>query len=222
MNNTASVRRAGFEGSGVEAGEKLFDAVLHGRSGVVFTVDEWDDVWSYVRRPDRRFTVAIPELLERLSALPNEPSEWTSDEYPFVLSAGERRSFTANTIIRDPAWRKKDSQGALRMSPQDASRLGLVEGDRVRLVTERGAAETPIEITDMMQLGHVSLPNGLGLEYPDASSGESLRTGVAPNDLTSLHHRDSFAGTPWHKHVPARIEPLDANLDPNPKTASPK
>jgi hypothetical protein len=31
---------------------------------------------------------------------------------------------------------------------------------------------------------------------------------VAPNVLTSSDWRDSFAGTPWHKHVPARIEPV--------------
>jgi hypothetical protein len=29
---------------------------------------------------------------------------------------------------------------------------------------------------------------------------------VAPNELTSLEDRDPFVGTPWHKHVPARVE----------------
>ena len=31
-----------------------------------------------------------------------------------------------------------------------------------------------------------------------------------PNSLTSSDWRDQFAGTPWHKHVPARIEPVGA------------
>jgi hypothetical protein len=34
------------------------------------------------------------------------------------------------------------------------------------------------------------------------------RVGVAPNELTTLELRDAFAGTPWHKHVPARVEPV--------------
>ena len=34
--------------------------------------------------------------------------------------------------------------------------------------------------------------------------------GVAPNALTSTGWRDPYAGTPWHKHVPARIEPASA------------
>ena len=50
---------------------------------------------------------------------------------------GERRSFTANTIFRDPAWRKRDAGGALRVSPDDAARLGLADGGRARLTTRR-------------------------------------------------------------------------------------
>jgi anaerobic selenocysteine-containing dehydrogenase len=57
-----------------------------------------------------------------------------------------------------------------------------------------------------MQRGHVSLPNGLGLAYP--TDGGTAATGVAPNELTALDARDPFVGTPWHKHVPARVERL--------------
>jgi hypothetical protein len=28
------------------------------------------------------------------------------------------------------------------------------------------------------------------------------------NELTDANDRDPFAGTPWHKHVPVRIERL--------------
>ena len=34
-------------------------------------------------------------------------------------------------------------------------------------------------------------------------------TGVAPNELTSAADRDPYAGTPWHKHVPASLTPID-------------
>ena len=133
-----------------------------------------------------------------------------NDAYPFVLAAGERRSGTANTIYRNPAWRKKDVAGALRMNPDDAERLGVGEGGRVRIITKRGSAETTIEITDSLRAGHVTLPNGRGLEYPD-SSGERVTSGVAPNELTASEDRDWLAGTPWHKHVRARIEAVEAS-----------
>jgi formate dehydrogenase len=34
-------------------------------------------------------------------------------------------------------------------------------------------------------------------------------TGVAPNELTSTSDRDFVAGTPFHKHVRARVERAD-------------
>lgn len=34
-----------------------------------------------------------------------------------------------------------------------------------------------------------------------------VRRGVAPNEVTDCTQRD-FAGTPWHKYVPARLERL--------------
>ena len=60
-----------------------------------------------------------------------------------------------------------------------------------------------------MLAGHASLPNGFGLDYIDAD-GRARVPGVAPNSLTSADWRDEFAGTPWHKHVPARIEAVAA------------
>ena len=62
-----------------------------------------------------------------------------------------------------------------------------------------------VELTDRMHRGHVSLPNGLGLGYP-GRDGEVILHGTAPNELTSLHLRDEYVGTPWHKSVPARLE----------------
>jgi anaerobic selenocysteine-containing dehydrogenase len=78
------------------------------------------------------------------------------------------------------------------------------------LSTKRGSAEVIVEVSETMQPGHVSLPNGMGLDEADGD-GRSTRTGVAPNELTAGDERDWLAGTPWHKHVPARLEPVAAD-----------
>src|SRR6185295_8730202 len=118
---------------------------------------------------------------------------------------GERRSYTANDIFRDPAWRKRDADGALRVSPQDAEELGLADGGRARITTARGSAVATVEVSEAMQAGHASLPNGFGLDHT-GEDGTTSVPGVAPNELTSSDWRDAYAGTPWHKHVPARLE----------------
>jgi formate dehydrogenase len=70
-----------------------------------------------------------------------------------------------------------------------------------------------VEVSDAMQPGHVSLPNGMGLDEPDGDGG-AVRTGTAPNELTAGEDRDWLAGTPWHKHVPARVEALTTREEP--------
>lgn len=62
----------------------------------------------------------------------------------------------------------------------------------------------------MMRQRHVSLPKGLGLTRTPGAAP----VGVAPNELTSSEHRDPIAGTPYHKHVPARLEPVSRGDHP--------
>jgi anaerobic selenocysteine-containing dehydrogenase len=201
MTYPDAVRRAGHAD-----GNELFDAILSSPSGVVFSRDEYGDDISRIAHPGRRIALELPEMIAELKAIDGGPVAWTSERFPIVLSVGERRSFTANDIFRDPTWRKQDTNGHLRMNREDAARIGLADGTQAVITTARGSAEAVVEISQAMQAGHASLPNGFGLAQagPD---GKTIVTGVAPNSLTSSDWRDQFAGTPWHKHVPARIEP---------------
>jgi anaerobic selenocysteine-containing dehydrogenase len=197
MQHGAALARAGFTGPPLAAALALFDAVIATPTGVVFSVGDWAEQ----RAKLGTIHLALPDLLAELERALAAPDAPRNAAFPFVLSAGERRSFTANTIIRDPSWRQKDAAGALRMSPADAAALGVAPGEPVRLTTRRDSVVVTVEVSDSMQPGHVSLPNGLGVDYPDGAT-----PGVAPNELTAVEDRDPFVGTPWHKHVPARVE----------------
>ena len=200
----ASIRRAGI-GEGVDEaalGDALLDAILAGDRGVVFAVDDWAESLGKIETETGRIQMALPELFEELDSLATEERPEATNDFPFALSAGERRSFTANTIVRDPAWRKKDAEGALRICAEDAAALSLEDGGQARLTTRRGSAVVRIEISDRMQPGHISLPNGTGLTHPRATG----IGGISPNELTSIGDRDPIAGTPWHKLTAARLE----------------
>jgi anaerobic selenocysteine-containing dehydrogenase len=201
-----AVRRAGHAD-----GNALFDAILTGKSGVTFSVHEYADDFALITHPDRKIKLEMPEMLDEIRALQDLRPGLTTAEFPIVLSAGERRAFTANDIFRDPSWRKRDADGALRVSVEDAEALGLVDGGRARVTTAAGSAEVRVEVSATMQPGHAALPNGYGLDFVD-TDGALRVPGVAPNDLTSADWRDAYAGTPWHKHVPARIERVPADL----------
>ncbi|MGV0645333.1 molybdopterin-dependent oxidoreductase [Mycolicibacterium sp. XJ2546] len=192
-----AVRRAGYAD-----GNALFDAILASPSGLTFTVHDYGDDFELISHRDRKIAMHIPEMLDEIRALAAPVPPLTSQEFPIVLSAGERRAYTANDILRDPSWRKRDRDGALRVSVEDAEALGLSDGGRARITTVAGAAEASVEISEAMLPGHASLPNGYGLDF------ENDVAGVALNALTSSEWRDAYSATPWHKHVPARIEAL--------------
>jgi anaerobic selenocysteine-containing dehydrogenase len=204
------VRRAGHAGEGPQLGEALFDAILASRSGVLFSVNEYEESWNFIRHKDKRIHLEIPEMIEALNALdPAEPA--SHKDYPFVLVAGERRSYNANTIYRDPAWRKTDPDGALRMHPEDAASLGVADGEWVECKSKRSSVLVRVEISDTIRRGLVTLPHGYGLEHP-ADGGERRRTGAHINELTSAEDMDPLAGTPYHKHVAVRLTPVQAAI----------
>ena len=200
-----SIRAAGIKGDGLELANNLFDALLEAKSGIIFSTSDYATSFDRIKTSDGKIHIYIEELEEELQSLATEEPASPSDAYPFVLTAGEHRGSTVNDVIRDPSWRKKDKDGALRIHPADADKLGVVDGQRVKIVTKRGEAEAPADITDSMMEGQVSLPHGFGMEYPD-ETGEHRIHGVAVNELTDIEDRDWLALTPHHKHVRARLE----------------
>ncbi len=204
MSDADSIKRAGYEGEGMALGNALFDAMRTTPSGVTFTSDPYEKTWDRMETPDHKINLVVDELVDEFRGLADEDPSGGDDLFPFVLSAGERRSSTANNVMRDPEWRRKHPTTGLRIHSTDAASLGLDDGEKVRICTKRGETVSNVEISDSMLPGHVSLPNGQGLAYPDVDPETDL--GVSPNELTSLEDQDWFAGTPWHKHVRARLE----------------
>ena len=116
---------------------------------------------------------------------------------------------TANTIIRDPIWRTIDADIALRVSPSDAARIGVVDEGQARPSTKRASGIVAAAVDEGMPAGHLASPNGLGLDHLEGE--QRIRTGVGPNEFTASEDRDPWVGTPWHKSVPARLEALPAS-----------
>ena len=58
-----------------------------------------------------------------------------------------------------------------------------------------------------MRQGQLALPHGFGQSYP-ARDGERLTNGPRINILTASSNRDPIAGTPYHKNLPVRLEPV--------------
>jgi anaerobic selenocysteine-containing dehydrogenase len=155
---------------------------------------------------DKKIRLAPAPMMDEIgrAAATDRP---TDPQYPFVLAAGLRTQWTANTIQRDPAWRKgRGPHCALNLCPSDAAALGIASGDRVRLSTRRGSLELPAAVDKRLQPGHVWVANGFGARYPKDGTGELSAAGVNLNFLTASEDRDPFTGCPQHKYTLCRVE----------------
>src|SRR5205814_10111822 len=90
QKNPGGVDRAGF-GSGPDAGNRLFDAIVDRPSGVVFTDDTWETTWERVQTDDGLVHLDLPELLHELAELRDETPPGDDPDWPLLLSAGDRR-----------------------------------------------------------------------------------------------------------------------------------
>lgn len=200
--HTKALRRAGFVGNKITLGCDLFEHILSSRSGTVVSKHLYSDVWSLIAYKDQKIRLAIPEMFVALADLRNE-QKIDQSEYPFILFAGERRSYNANQIYRDPAWRKIDPHGSLHIHPEDAQHLKVINGDKLRCISKNGELEVVVELDSGMRKGVISLPHGYGMQF---KGGESI--GPRLNLLTSSDHCEPFTKTPYLKHVPVRLEKI--------------
>jgi anaerobic selenocysteine-containing dehydrogenase len=116
-----------------------------------------------------------------------------------------------------PRLMKGRDRCTLLMHPDDAGERCLAHGDRVVVTSRIGAVEVPLEVSDEMMPGVVSLPHGWGhgrqgtrLEIAAAHPGVSL------NDLTDHEKTDAFCGTAVLSGVPVRVE-ASRTRDPSPE-----
>ena len=202
-----SVKNTGIEiDNPVKAGEAIFRKILTNPSGVVVGKPSLENHWDLVATPDNKVNLNIPELLQWLDRLSEtmEQIEEESKQFPFNLIAGERRAYNANTIIRDPEWRKNDQEGFLKMNPIDAEEHEIENGDAVDCFNAKGRISAVVKVTDEVKPGVLSLPNAYGLKYGDNT--DHTKIGAALNELTDAMHCDPLAKTPYHKNVRVNVE----------------
>ncbi|MEO1646813.1 MAG: molybdopterin oxidoreductase family protein, partial [Chloroflexota bacterium] len=94
----------------------------------------------------------------------------------------------------------------LMMHPDDATAHNLAEGDCVQVASRVGVVEVPVEITDTMMRGVVSLPHGYGHDREGVQLDvASAHAGVSINDLTDDQRLDELTGNAAFSGVPVKI-----------------
>lgn len=96
----------------------------------------------------------------------------------------------------------------LQIHPDDAARLGLVDGASARIESSGGAIEAPAEITDTVRRGVVSLPHGWGHSRPGTRMAvAAAHPGANVNQLLDGTLLDPLSGTAVLNAVPVSVTP---------------
>ena len=103
---------------------------------------------------------------------------------------------------------KAGNRCTLIVHPDDASTLGLTAGSNARVTSEAGSIEVPVEVSDEMMRGVVSLPHGWG--HDKAGTRLSVareHSGVNSNLLSPGHFVDKLSGNQAVNGIPVEVVP---------------
>jgi anaerobic selenocysteine-containing dehydrogenase len=98
-----------------------------------------------------------------------------------------------------------------QVHPADAERLGLVDGARAVVRSRAGKVEVPVEITDTIRPGVVSIPHGWGHDVAGTKAAvASAHPGVNTNLLADDTLLDGPSGTAVLNGIPVEVEPVSS------------
>jgi anaerobic selenocysteine-containing dehydrogenase len=160
-----------------------------------------------LRTPSGRIELApdpiladVPRLLASL--------ERAREEGAMVL-IGRRQLRSNNSWMHNvaPLVRGKERCTA-HVHPDDAHRLGLADGELARVSSRAGAVQVPVEVTDAVMAGVVSIPHGWGHDARGARMEvAAAHAGTNSNVLADETLIDPLSGNAVLNGIPVQVEP---------------
>lgn len=122
-------------------------------------------------------------------------AELPDDEYPLILTTGRSLYHYQTSTMTGAVEGLKELYGEDRidMSPADATKLGVEDGERVKVLSRRGEIEPKIRVTDSCKPGVVFM---------------TFHFGDAPTNIITSPALDPISKTPEFKVCAVRVEKI--------------
>lgn len=158
-----------------------------------------------LRTPSGKVELAPAEILADLGRLEAAMHGVDSDEF---LLVGRRHLRSNNSWMHNiEALVKGKSRCTLQIHPDDASRLGVVDGGRVRVTSRVGTIDVDAEVTQDIRSHVVSLPHGWGHGLRGTNMQIAAnRSGTNTNILTDQEQMDPLSGNAVLNGIPVTVE----------------
>ncbi|MCW7466735.1 molybdopterin-dependent oxidoreductase [Leptospira levettii] len=165
--------------------------------------------------PERLYTKdkkiqLFPTLLQndipRLKTKFNEHLNSGHSNFPYLL-IGRRHLRNNNSWMHNlPKLMTGKPRCTMMVHPDDASLLGISNHEEVIVESKVGKLRIPVEITDELMKGVVSIPHGFG--HNRSGTNQKVATqfsGVSINDLTDDQSIDEFSGNAAFSGIQVKI-----------------
>ena len=159
-----------------------------------------------LQNPERRIELAptpfVKDTQRLLAALDGASTDQS------LLLIGRRHLRSNNSWMHNsPRLVRGKDRCTLLMHPDDAVRLGVAGEAKVAVISRIGRVEAPLELSDEVMPGVVSLPHGWGHHRPGTKlSVAEEHPGVSLNDLTDESVVDDLCGNAVLSGIPVRVE----------------
>jgi len=153
---------------------------------------------------EEKFRALAPNGRALLRSTEYRPQlEQPDADYPLLLTTGRLvfHFHTRTKTGRSKALSQSAPDDFVRVSEADATRLGIAEGDWLKVTSRRGVAEAPARIGGI-EIGHLFIPFHFGY-WDDPGRSRAL------NELT-LFDWDPLSKQPHFKHSAVRVEKVAA------------
>lgn len=158
--------------------------------------------------PDNRIDLWAGPFLGELARLEARCVEWAGDGRLRLI--GRRHLRSNNSWMHNlQVLVKGKPRCTLQINPSDAAELGIVDGGQVAIRSRVGEVVAPVEVTDIVMPGVVSLPHGWGHDMPGAQMAvAAAHAGVNSNVLTDPLVLDPLSGTAALNGIPVEVAPV--------------
>jgi len=147
---------------------------------------------------DKKINISPKFFIDDLKRLDQELFNVVDEDkinYPFAL-IGRRHLRNNNSWMHNSELLMKGkNRCTVLMSSKDANNLSITNHQQIRIISNVGSIKLPVEISDEMKEGVLSIPHGFGhnregtkIKLAEKNAGESI------NDLTDDHKIDRLTG----------------------------
>ena len=161
-----------------------------------------------LRTPSGKVELCPPDLAADMGRLRAALETRTDGDGRLVL-IGRRHLRSNNSWMHNVSTLVKGKERCtLQVHSSDAARLGVADGSPAVVRSRVGEVVAPVEVTDDVMPGVVSLPHGWGHDRPGTRLGvASSRPGVNFNLLTDEAEIDPLSGNAVLNGIPVTVAP---------------